>query len=158
MHQLAALTRRLAPAAPVLLRLIFGGMMLAHGLQKFQAGPPQFARFLDSLGLPAAMPLAWVVTLLELGGGALLIVGLFSRAVAALLAVELALAIYLVTFDAGLIAAPGEGPGWERDLAYIGGFLAIVMLGPGRPSLDHLLGIEDAPAHERARVPATTGI
>jgi putative oxidoreductase len=86
--------------------------------------------------------LAWFVTLLELIGGAMLILGLLSRVIAGLLIVELLVAIALVTGQAGLIAE--EGVGYERDLAYIAGFLVVLLLGPGRPSLDHLLRFEEA--------------
>ena len=41
-----------------------------------------------------------------------------------------------------LIAA--EGVGYERDLAYIAGFIVVLLLGPGRPSLDHILGLEES--------------
>jgi hypothetical protein len=41
--------------------------------------------------------------------------------------------------------------GFERDLAYISGFIVVLLLGPGRPSLDHLLGLERA-------VPAVTPV
>jgi hypothetical protein len=33
--------------------------------------------------------------------------------------------------------------GFERDLAYIAGFIAILLLGPGKPSLDHALRLEE---------------
>jgi uncharacterized membrane protein YphA (DoxX/SURF4 family) len=45
----------------------------------------------------------------------------------------------------GAIGLIGRGAtGYERDLAYIVGFLVVILLGPGRPSLDHLLGLERA--------------
>lgn len=62
-----------------------------------------------------------------------------SRLIAALTLV----AIALVTGANGLISGE-QGVGYERDLAYITGFLVILLLGPGRSSLDHLLGLEEA--------------
>ncbi|MDQ3767426.1 MAG: DoxX family protein, partial [Actinomycetota bacterium] len=82
----------------------------------------------------------WAVTMLELVGGALLVLGLFSRVVAALLIANLIGAIIYVSGEVGLIAA--EGVGYERDLAYIASFIGVMLLGPGRPSLDHAFGIE----------------
>jgi putative oxidoreductase len=96
-----------------------------------------------SAGLPAGLLLAWFVTLLELVGGAMLILGLLSRVIAGLMTVELLVAIALVTGAIGLISGE-QGVGYERDLAYIAGFLVVLLLGPGRPSLDHLLGFEEA--------------
>jgi putative oxidoreductase len=136
---------RLAGLTPVVVRLIVGFMMFAHGVDKLSggvAGISGFGEFLSSAGLPAGLLLAWFVSLLELVGGAMLILGLLSRVIAGLLIVELLVAIALVSGQAGLIAE--EGVGYERDLAYIAGFLVVLLLGPGRPSLDHLLGFEEA--------------
>jgi putative oxidoreductase len=143
--QLARQLGRLAGFAPVVVRVIVGFLMFAHGVVKLRggvAGIAGFGEFLSSAGLPAGLLLAWFVTLLELVGGVMLIVGLLSRVIAALMTVELLVAIALVSGQAGLIAQ--EGVGYERDLAYIMGFLAIMLLGPGRPSLDHLIGFEEA--------------
>jgi putative oxidoreductase len=133
---------RLAAATPVLVRLIMGGMMFVHGLEKLTGGPAGFGQFLGQLGVPAPALMAWVVTLLELVGGAMLVVGFLSRLVALLMTIELGTAIALATWPNGLIAA--EGVGYERDLAYIAGFIVVLLLGPGRPSLDHILGLEEA--------------
>jgi putative oxidoreductase len=127
-------------AVPVIVRVVFGGMMFAHGMDKLINGPAGFGSFLTSLGLPAGTTLGWVVTLLELLGGAMLVVGLLSRPVALLLALELIAAIVLVSGERGLISM--EGTGYERDLAYIAGFLVVTLVGPGRPSLDQFLGLE----------------
>jgi putative oxidoreductase len=133
---------RLAAVTPVLVRLIVGGMMFVHGLDKLTSGPAGFGQFLEQLDVPAPALLAWLVTLLELVGGALLVVGFLSRLVALLMTIELAAAIALVTWPNGLIAA--QGVGYERELAYIAGFITVLLLGPGRPSLDHALGLEEA--------------
>ena len=144
-----------AALAPVVVRLIVGFLMLAHGVDKVRGGTSgiaAFGDFLSTSGMPAGLLFAWLVTLLELVGGAMLILGLLARLVAALMTVELLGAIALVTGANGLIS--GElGVGYERDLAYIMGFLAVLLLGPGRPSLDHLIGFEEA---EPALVPAET--
>src|ERR687897_1127773 len=137
---------RLAGLTPVVVRVIVGFMMFAHGVDKLSggvAGIAGFGEFLSSAGLPAGLLLAWFVTLLELVGGAMLILGLLSRVIAALMTAELLVAIALVTGAIGLISGE-QGVGYERDLAYIAGFLVVLLLGPGRPSLDHLLGFEEA--------------
>jgi putative oxidoreductase len=144
--RLAQQLGRLAVLTPVIVRVIVGFMMFAHGVDKLSggvAGIAGFGEFLSSAGLPAGLLLAWFVTLLELVGGAMLILGLLSRVIAGLLIVELIVAIALVTGQAGLISGE-QGVGYERDLAYISGFLVVLLLGPGRPSLDHLLGFEEA--------------
>src|SRR3712207_9575729 len=78
--------------------------------------------------------MGYVVTIVELGGGILLIIGLFSRLAALLLTIDLVVAILLVKVNIGLIAPPQQGAGAELDLALIAGFLAILLAGPSGPS------------------------
>lgn len=77
--------------------------MFAHGLQKLQGGPANFGRFLSQLGVPAPELMAYVVTFVELVGGALLIVGFLSRLSALLLTIDLAVAILLVKVNIGFL-------------------------------------------------------
>lgn len=149
----------LADVAPVVVRVVIGAMIATHGWQKLDAGVAGFAGFLDSLGVPSPDAAAWAVTLLELVGGILLIVGLLSRLVALLLIAELVGAVYLVTWNLGLIADAAEpGVGYERDLAYMLAFLVVLLLGPGKPSVDHLLRIERVvPAFAGTRTRAASG-
>jgi putative oxidoreductase len=137
--------QRLAPAAPVVLRLVVGIVMAVHGWQKLtEMGPAMFGEtMVADLGLPAPVLLGWAITLVELVGGTLLIVGLVTRISAALLAVVLIGAAVLVKPDLGSIAPMGAMlPGAELDLALIAGAVGVFLLGPGKPSLDHAVGIE----------------
>ncbi|MGH8895590.1 MAG: DoxX family protein [Egibacteraceae bacterium] len=138
---------RFAGAAPVVVRVIVGVIMLAHGWGKLtgSGGPAGVGGFLGAdLGVPAPVFFGYVLTFLEGVGGLALIVGLLTRLAAVLLTVNLVLAILLVKIHVGLIAP--QGPGAELDLALIAGFVAVALLGPGRPSLDHALGLERGPA------------
>ncbi|MGH8887271.1 MAG: DoxX family protein [Egibacteraceae bacterium] len=138
---------RLAGAAPVVVRVIVGVIMLAHGWSKLTGpgGPAGFGTgALARLGVPAPVLFGYLVTFGEIAGGLALIVGLLTRLAAVLLTVNLVLAILLVKIHVGLIAP--QGPGAELDLALIAGFVAVALLGPGRPSLDHALGLERGPA------------
>ena len=136
---------RLSDLAPLVLRVALGALMLAHGYQKVTSGPAGFGRLLAELGVPAPTVMGYVVTYTELVGGALLVVGLLSRLAALALTVDLVVAIALVKVNVGLIAGHGMGAGAELDLAYIAGFLAILLGGPGRFSLDRLIGIDRVP-------------
>lgn len=141
MYTVATVFGRIAAATPVIVRIVIGFMMTAHGWDKIQGGPTGFGEFLGSeLGLPAGVALGWFVTFLEFAGGIMLILGLLSRVVAALMTVELIGAIMLVTWQNGLIGE--EGVGFERDLAYISAFVVVMLLGPGKPSVDHAMGLE----------------
>jgi putative oxidoreductase len=123
--------------------------MFAHGLQKLQGGPANFGGLLSQLGVPALELMAYVVTLVELVGGALLIVGLLSRLSALLLTIDF-VAILLVKLNVGLIAPQGSRAGAELDLALIAGFLVILLAGRGRFSLVYALGIDRDVAEVRS--------
>lgn len=146
MHALSLpAVQRLAPKVPLLLRAVIGGVMLLHGWNKLtQMGPANFGSgMLDGLGVPAPVAAGWLVTGIELVGGAMILAGLLTRIAAGLNALVLAFATILVKVDLGVIAEMGSPlPGAELDLALIAGAVALVVLGPGRPSLDHVLGIE----------------
>ncbi|AXV05093.1 hypothetical protein DVS28_a0386 [Euzebya pacifica] len=137
---------RASAAVPVVVRVVIGIIMATHGWQKLtQMGAANFGNgMLADLGVPLPGVMGHVVTWLELVGGIALVVGFLTRASAAVLAVVLAGATVLVKVDLGLIAGMGAPlPGAELDLALLVGLFVSVVMGPGRPSLDHLLGLED---------------
>lgn len=145
---------RLSDLGPLALRLIGGVVMTAHGAQKlFEVGPGMFgSTLLADLGIPAPVFFGWVVSLLEFGGGILLIVGLLSRLIALLLAFNLLVAFVLVKLPIGLIAPMGAGvPGGELDLALIATFLGVLFIGPGRFSVDQAMGLDRVSASPTSR-------
>jgi len=146
-----------AEAAPVVIRLVVGVIMLAHGWQKLTVmGPGAFGEgMLAGLGVPAPVLTGYVVTFVELVGGAALVVGLGTRLAALPIALVLAGATVLVKVDLGLIAPEGAPmPGAELDLALLAGLIVVALAGPGPFSVDRRLGLEDgvAPAGRSAAV------
>ncbi len=135
---------RLAASVPVVVRVIVGIIMSYHGYQKLVGGIGAYSEgVLEPLGVPAPQLLGTLQVFAELIGGAMLVVGLLTRAAALVEATILVLAIFLVKVDLGLIAPMGAPlPGAELDLALIAGFIVVAALGPGKPSVDHLIGIE----------------
>lgn len=133
-----------APAAPVaaalgrtVLRAVLGVTFLLHGWQKFSewtlAGTQaSFAQ----MGVPLAEVAAPVVAVLELAGGALLVLGLATRVVAALLALVMLGALVLVHLPAGFFVADG---GIELVLLLAAASLFFALAGAGRWSVDHLI-------------------
>lgn len=137
--------------AALTLRVVVGAVMLAHGLQKITGGVEAFAGFVASLGLPLPTLTAYAVVFVEAVGGGLLLVGLLTRLWGLLIALLMVGTTLTAKLDDGLIAA-GEGVGAELDLVLLAGALAITMLGPGRASLDGLLGLERPSADRAGRV------
>lgn len=127
----------LSTTALTVLRVIAGFLFAAHGWQKFNeftiAGTQaSFAQ----MGVPGASAVAPVVATLELVGGVALILGLLTRVFAALLAVDMLGALFLVHAPAGVFVANG---GYELVLLFAGAALAIALAGAGKISADNAL-------------------
>jgi putative oxidoreductase len=129
-------------------RLALGIVFTVSGVGKvFAAGPKAsgidaFAGMLTQLGVPLPTIAAWGVGLLELVGGMLLLVGLFTRVVAALLAVDMAVAMVLAHLPSGFVVSNG---GYEYTLVL--GLVAIGLAfgGSGRISVEQALGKQNIP-------------
>ncbi len=65
--------------APLVLRLGVGLVFAVHGFSKLTTGPVKFSSMLTGLGVGAPLVFAWLVTIAELVGGLLIIVGLLTR-------------------------------------------------------------------------------
>jgi putative oxidoreductase len=129
------------PSSPSLallvLRLAFGAIFIAHGAQKvfifgFEGTSGSFAE----MGVPLASIAGPAVGLLELIGGAFLVLGLGTRIVGVLLAIDMVVAAVLVHLPSGIFASEG---GYELTLALAAAALALALAGAGRVSLDALL-------------------
>ena len=125
----------------LLLRLAIGGVMLAHGLQKFGllGGPglDGITGFFGSLGFRPARAWAVLVAVVEAVGGVFLIIGLLTPVAGMLIAADLVVAI-VVTHWPRFWAQDG---GLEFPLPIAAGALALELIGAGSWSLDALLGI-----------------
>lgn len=128
---------RLTTTAITVLRIILGFLFTAHGWQKFNewtvAGTQ--AAFAQ-MGVPAAQISAPLVAGLELAGGIALILGVLTRIVAALLALNMLGALFLVHAPAGVFADKG---GYELVLLLAAAALALALTGAGRVSVDRAL-------------------
>ena len=129
------------PASPSLgllvLRLAVGVIFIAHGAQKvFVFGFAGVGGSFADMGVPFAEVVGPMVGLLELIGGALLVLGLVTRVIAAALAVTMVVATLLVHLSAGIFVTEG---GYEFTLLLGASTLALVLAGAGRFSLDAAL-------------------
>jgi putative oxidoreductase len=114
----------------LVLRLTLGGLMLFHGVAKIATGAAPILALVTKAGLPPA--LGYLVFVGEIVAPLLLVVGLWTRAAAAVMAINMAVAVLLVhTAQLGEITKSG---GWALELQafYFFTALAIVLLGAGR--------------------------
>jgi putative oxidoreductase len=129
-----------APArdlAVLVTRVAVGLVFVAHGLQKlFTNGIDGTAAFFDQVGVPAASAAAWFAAVVELAGGAALILGVAVPVAGLLLLVDMIGAFAFVHAGAGLFVQQG---GYELVLVLAAAALMLAVLGAGRFSVDHLL-------------------
>lgn len=138
-------------AALLIARLLLGVILFAHGWDKFQiTGLEGISGFFESIGVPAAGAAAPIVGAVEIIGGILLILGLFTRVTGAVVALLMLGAAVFAHLGAGIFVANG---GWELVGAIGAGFLAFAAVGAGKWSIDHLIAERrntTTPAHEPA--------
>ena len=127
-------------AASLTLRLGLGLMFIAHGLLKVLVFTlPGTVGYFESLGLPAIF--AYLTVLAEVGGGALILLGLYSGLVSLALIPVLAGALFMAHWQAGwLFSNPGGG--WEYPAFLIVASIALVFLGDGRYSVRSALKLK----------------
>ncbi len=128
----------------LILRLVAGPTIFWHGYNKiFRGGKiPGTARWFDSMGMkPNGVIHAWAAAGTETGAGILLTLGLLTPLAAAGVISVMIVAAYTVHRHAFLITK--EGVEYVMVLATL--CFAIGSFGAGRYSLDHLIGLTDAP-------------
>jgi putative oxidoreductase len=131
------------------IRLIVGYGFMAHGYAKLARGPEKFAHILDSLGMPVPDFLAWTTVIVELVGGLAVTIGAFVPLAVVPMVAVLLVAIFTVHLPNGFssiklqsVDAAGAHfgqPGYETDLLYLAGLMALVLGGPGPLTINQAL-------------------
>ncbi|GAC1668605.1 MAG: DoxX family protein [Candidatus Acidiferrum sp.] len=123
----------LRPLGLLLLRLALAAIFITHGYPKLaHAGSALRGAFVQH-GLPGYF--LYVAGVIEVFGGVLLAIGLFTRVAALLLAIEMAVAIWKVHSGGGYLALHN----YEFPLALGTACFALATVGAGLISLDHPL-------------------
>ena len=125
----------LRPVGLLALRLALGIIFLAHGYPKLAhlRNGAQMESFFVEHGLPGYF--VYIAGVIETFGGGLLILGLFARPAAMLLAIEMCVAIWKVHSLHGYLAVHD----YEFPLALAAACFALATVGAGLISLDQPL-------------------
>jgi putative oxidoreductase len=126
----------------LLLRVAIGGLMLTHGVPKLMDFNNLAGNFHDPIGLGSRLSLMLAIGA-AFGCSLLLIVGLATR----LAAIPLAFTMLVAHF---IFHAEDAWKVKELSAVYLSVYIALILTGPGRFSLDHLI-------MRRRRSPADEG-
>ena len=122
---------KLRPFTLLVLRWMLALLFIYHGYPKIEHGIAGAEQYMVSVGLPSYF--AYISVALEVGGGVLLVLGLATRPVALLLAIEMGIAMWKVDLAHGVRAVPD----YQFPLALGAAALALASFGAGGFSLDH---------------------
>jgi putative oxidoreductase len=131
----AYIASHFAWAGPLLMRLVVGYTFMLAGWGKLNSLPQMIQNFTD-WGIPFPQILTPFVSGVECFGGAMLILGLFTRIPAAMLAVVMVVAVKAAKW--GDVDSLETLLGFE-EATYFAAFMWLAIAGPGAASLDRLL-------------------
>jgi len=120
---------RLSPYFLSVLRIVAALLFLEHGLSRMFGFP-------SPLPTPHVFTMYWFAGAIELAGGALLLLGLFTRPAAFIMSGEMAFAYFISHAPRGFFPILNSGDG---AILYCFIFLYLVLAGPGPWSLDAVL-------------------
>lgn len=114
------------------IRASIGAIFIFHSIKKFD---PSWQSWLTNNGLPGELQLP--IALVEFLGGIFLITGVLTRITGSIFSIILLGAIFKIK---GLDKfAGGQFTGWEFDLVMLAACLMIIITGPGKASVSHLI-------------------
>jgi putative oxidoreductase len=125
-------TNSIAPLLLSVLRIVAALIFIQHGTQKFFGFPSAPAS-----GFPELYSLGWWQGIIELVGGGLLLLGLFTRLVAFILAGDMAVAYWMIH---GLKSPYPVLNGGDLAVLFCFVFLYFAAAGAGPLSLDRATG------------------
>jgi putative oxidoreductase len=136
-----------APYAILVLRMSLGLLFLAHGyLKVFTFTLPGTAQFFESVGLPGWM--ATPVAISEIGGGLLLVSGIYTRWVALSLLPILLVATFKAHGANGWLFT-NKGGGWEFPAFFAIACIVQFLLGDGAYAIGSIFDRQRTHAGEK---------
>jgi putative oxidoreductase len=122
----------------LLLRAVLALLLLFHGMSKLMGGIGFITGTLEKAGLPGAF--GYLVYIGEVVAPLLILIGVFTRPAALVVAVNMVVALLLV--HTSQFFSLNETGGWALELQgmYLGAALAVALLGAGRYSVGGLKG------------------
>ncbi len=132
------MSARKTDEAALLLRLMVAGAMLPHGIHKLTHGIEGIVRMVEAAGLPGVI--AYGVHVGEVLAPLALIAGFHTRVAAAIFSFNMVVAVALAHADD--VFALGRHGEWRVELQAMYALvpIAIILMGPGRYSLDARAG------------------
>jgi putative oxidoreductase len=115
------------PETLSIVRIVVGLLFLEHGSAKLLGFP------MTPSPQPAMLTLLWAQGVIELVGGALMVVGFLTRPVAFILAGDMAVAYFMAHFPKNVLPILNGG---DAAILYCFIFLLFFVAGPGRWSVD----------------------
>ena len=127
-------SRILMTFGPLIVRVVLGSLFIINGLPKL-VNLEQTQGFFDMMGLPA--DLALLIGLLEVVGGLFLILGLLTRIVALLFAIEMISAFIIVNISNVVVLPEGYELGLlSIPILFMAISISLMLTGPGRFSIE----------------------
>lgn len=139
--ELAGFYETMAPVVYALTRVTMGIIFLVHGYTKLSFGSAAVIRYFASIKMPAPELSAYCSMFIETVGGICLILGLFTRFVAPVLAIQMLVALFLVHWASGFMIYTNKY-GYEYVLLLGVILFAIAIRGGGPYSMDAKIGKE----------------
>ncbi len=125
---------KLKPLALLLLRAGLGVIFIFHGYPKLFTHTHEMMGFFEKVGFPGYF--VYIAGVLESFGGIVLILGLFTRIAALLLAGEMTIAILKVHLPQGAIT---DVKNYEHPMILAAACFLLATMGAGLLSLDHAI-------------------
>ncbi|MDB5144252.1 MAG: DoxX family protein [Mucilaginibacter sp.] len=143
--------------APLFLRLAIGFSFMAHGWTKLSRGPEGYEKLLTLIHVPFPHIMAWVSPFVEVLGGFAIFAGIFVGLTAIPLICTMLVAMFTIHIHYGYSAVKTIGltpqgplfgpPGYEINLIYVAGLIALIISGAGKFSLDAIMAKKSRPVN-----------